>query len=271
MSHSDLVSATRQFRTDYAVQRASEGRGHDASELEALPYLSSGPLARQWQVRARSFDALVRTVLRPAQIARQKPLSILDLGAGCGWLCNRAALAGHNSVALDIRDDSVDGLGAAGHYLERKPDLFGRVAASFDELPLASGRFDVAVFNASIHYALDLSGVIHEAARVVRTGGRIVILDSPFYASEESGAQMVAEKHRNAAVRFGERAQTLLALPFVEFLTPERLAHSAREIGLVWRRHRVRYTLWYETRPAIAWLRGRRAPSRFDLWECLVP
>lgn len=270
MSHDDLASATKQFRADYAVQRALEGRGHDASELEVLPYLSTGPLARQWKVRARSFDALAQTVLRPAQSARQEPLSILDLGAGCGWLCNRAALAGYSSIALDLRDDSVDGLGAAGHFLERTPDLFRRVAASFDALPLAAGQFDVAVFNASIHYALDLSTAIQEAARVVKQGGRLVILDSPFYSSEASGAQMVAEKHRNGAARFGERAQTLLALPFVEFLTPERLARAASELGLLWRRHRVSYTLWYETRPAIAWLRGRRAPSRFDLWECTV-
>jgi SAM-dependent methyltransferase len=271
VSHGDLAPATKRFRADYAVHRASEGRGHDASELAALPYLSTGPLARQWQIRARSFDALVRTVLRPAQASRQAPLSILDLGAGCGWLCNRAALAGHRSIALDVRDDSVDGLGAAAHYLQREPGLFGRVAASFDALPLASGQFDVAVFNASIHYALDLSSVIQEAVRVVRSGGRIVILDSPFYANEQSGAQMVAEKHRNAVAHFGERAQTLLALPFVEFLTPERLASASSAGGLVWRRHRVRYTLWYEARPAIAWLRGRRPPSRFDLWECAVP
>ena len=50
---------------------------------------------------------------------------------------------------------------------------------------------------------------------------------------------------------------------------PNRAAAS-RGLGLAWRRHRVRYPLWYELRPLVARLRGRRAPSRFDLWEATV-
>ena len=82
---------------------------------------------------------------------------------------------------------------------------------------------------------------------------------------------MVAEKHRESYHRFGERADDLLALPFVEFLTRERLAAASRGLGLSWRRHRVRYPLWYELRPLVARLRRRRLPSRFDMWEAVVP
>jgi hypothetical protein len=39
----------------------------------------------------------------------------------------------------------------------------------------------------------------------------------------------------------------------------------------VWRRHRVRYPLWYELRPLAAALRGARKPSRFDVWTAQVP
>lgn len=268
-ANADVTLKARQFRSDYAAQRASEGRAYEPAELDMLPYLTSGPLARQWSVRARSYDALVRKVFRPAAISRGSSLSILDLGAGCGWLCRRAALAGHATVALDIRDDSVDGLGAAAHYLRDDHNTFARVMGSFDALPLAPRQFDVAVFNASIHYALDLSAVLREAARVVRPGGQIVILDSPFYANDAAGVAMVAEKKRDAATRFGARAQTLMAPAFVEFLTAARLA-AVTGIDLVWRRHRVRYPVWYEARPLVAWLRRRRQPSRFDLWECTV-
>ncbi len=95
-----------------------------------------------------------------------------------------------------------------------------------------------------------------------------MILDSPFYESDADGAAMVAEKHRDAKHRFGERAETLLALPFVEYLTRDRLEAASADLGLSWHRHRIRYPLWYEMRPLLAWLRGRRPPSRFDLWEC---
>jgi SAM-dependent methyltransferase len=258
------------FRAEYGAHRAAEGRGQNEAEILALPYLRSGPLAPQWRVRARSFDAFVRRVLRPLS-ARRGALRLLDLGAGNGWLCRRAALAGHRAVALDVREDAVDGLGAATPLLRDRPGLFHRVAASFDALPFAEGSFDLAVFNASLHYALDLRAVLGEAARVVGRGGRVVVLDSPFYSTGASGEAMVAEKRASATLRFGDRADALLALPFVEYLTRDRLREASAGTGLVWRRHRVVYPVRYELRPFLARLRGQRPPSRFDLWESTVP
>ena len=271
MTVAEPPSAAARFRAEYGAHRAAEGRGHAGDELLALPYLADGPLAKQWAVRARTFDAFVARVLRPAAAERGGRLAVLDLGAGNGWLCRRAALAGHTAVALDVRDDDVDGLGAARGYLAETPGLFHRVCASFDALPLRPGSFDVAVFNASLHYAIDLAAVLAQAAGVVRPGGRLAILDSPFYSRDAAGAAMVAEKRAHAARRFGERADALLALPFVEYLTPARLADASAGLGLAWRRHRVRYPLWYEARPLVARLRGRRTPSRFDLWSTDVP
>lgn len=264
-------TALTRFRDAYAAHRAAEGRRYTADELFALPYLRQGPLAKQWQVRARTFDAFVRHVLEPA--ARLGgPLDVLDLGAGNGWLCHRAAQRGHKTVAIDIREDDVDGLRAARPYLAHaRPGHLRRIASSFDALPLADRTFDVVVFNASLHYAANLSAVIAEAARVCRTGGRLAILDSPFYALEDDGLAMVEEKRRGAGRQFGERAGDLLALPFVEFFTAARLAEASRGTGLTWRRRRVRYPLWYELRPITARLRGARTPSRFDLWEAVAP
>lgn len=264
-------SAAARFRAEYGAHRAAEGRGHAGAELLALPYLRTGPLAKQWAVRARTFDAFVAHVLRPLSIEKRRPLAVLDLGAGNGWLSRRAALAGHAALALDVRDDSVDGLGAARGYLESGEDAhFHRTAASFDALPLRARSFDVAVFNASLHYATDLPAVIAEAARVVRGGGCIAILDSPFYASDAAGAAMVAEKRAQAARRFGGRTDALLALPFIEYLTPARLADASAGLGLAWRRRRVRYPAWYEARPLLARIRRQRIPSRFDLWSAEV-
>jgi hypothetical protein len=82
---------------------------------------------------------------------------------------------------------------------------------------------------------------------------------------------MVAEKAADAPRRFGARAETLMSLPFIEFLTGERLAAASAEIGVAWRRSRVVYPLWYELRPLTAKLHGRRAPSRFDLWTSVRP
>jgi SAM-dependent methyltransferase len=264
------TSSERQFFTEYGAHRAAEGRRLDAASLHALPYLGTGRFARQWAVRARTYDTFVARVLTPASRNRRGAVRVLDLGAGNGWLSWRTALAGHAALALDIRDDDVDGLRAGDSYLIDRTASFERVAASFETLPLADGCVDVVVYNASLHYALDLAATLREARRVVRAGGFVAVLDSPFYEQPADGEAMLAEKRRDAAARFGERAATLMSRPSIEYLTHERLAAASEGLSLHWHRHRVRYPLWYEMRPVVARLRGRRPPSRFDLWECTV-
>jgi SAM-dependent methyltransferase len=266
------ADALARFRAEYGAHRAAEGRGAGGTaELLALPYLFTGPQAPQWRIRSRSYDAFAARVLAPLAREAGRPLRILDLGAGNGWLCYRTSLLGHLPTAVDVRWDAVDGLGAAAGYDAHLPRPFRRAAASFDALPVRGGAYDVAVFNAALHYALDLPATLREAARTVRPGGRLVILDSPFYRRGGDGEAMVAEKRAYAAARFGARAEALTALPFIEYLTLPRLQAASAPLGLRWRRHRVRYPLAYEARPLIALLRGRRTPSRFDLWESTVP
>ena len=266
------AEALARFRTSYGAHRAAEGRGAGGTaELLALPYLHAGPQAGQWRVRSRTYDAFVARVVGPMARELGRPLRILDLGAGNGWLSYRMTTLGHAATAVDVRDDAVDGLGAAAGYDPHLPKPFERFVASFDALPVRGGSHDLAVFNASLHYALDLAATLREAVRAVRPGGRIAILDSPFYRRAADGEAMVAEKRRHAAERFGERADALVSLPFIEYLTRARLAEASAAPGLRWTLHRVRYPLGYERRPIVAFLRRRRAPSRFDLWECTVP
>lgn len=140
-----------------------------------------------------------------------------------------------------------------------------RIVAPFDAVPLPAASVDIALFNASIHYATDLSRVVGEARRLIRIGGQIAILDSPFYTREADGLAMVAEKRQ----QLGPAAGTLMALPFIEFLTLDRLRAAAPE--LEWTRHRVRYPIGYELRPWVAALTRKRCPSRFDLWVTEQP
>ena len=262
--------ALARFGAEYACQRKAEGRGYSNEELLRLPYLFEGPLGRQWTVRARSFDAFVTHALRPLAARLGRPLQLLDLGAGNGWLSYRATQEGHRAIALDIRDDAVDGLGAADFLQGRAGGRMESLVASFADIPLPAASVDLAVFNASLHYALDLAVCLREAERVVRPGGLIAILDSPCYRREEDGQAMVTEKKTQAAARFGDRAEALLALPFIEFLTRKRL-DTASPPGLRWRRQRIFYPLWYEVRPILAALRRARPPSRFDLWTAERP
>ena len=136
-------------------------------------------------------------------------------------------------------------------------------------IPLETGRFDITVFNASLHYAIDLKAVLTEAARVTRSRGVLAVLDSPFYTRVADGEAMVAEKRAHGAAVFGARSGTLLSRNFIEYLTRERLAAAYPQH--FWTRRIVRYPLWYELRPVLAALKRARRPSRFDLWTAQVP
>jgi ArsR family transcriptional regulator len=46
-----------------------------------------------------------------------------------------------------------------------------------EELPLEAGEADVAMFHQSLHHALHPAKAVEEARRVLKPGGRIVILD----------------------------------------------------------------------------------------------
>jgi SAM-dependent methyltransferase len=231
-----------------------------------LPYLTAGPLAGQWAVRARTFDALKARVVAPLAKERGRVLAILDLGAGNGWLSARLAREGHRCVALDLRVDDVDGLAAGAAFRLHLPRMFARVSASFDALPFREVLFDLVVFDASLHLTEDLAETLAEAARATAAGGRVAILDSPFYARRASGEAMAEEKRRDTERNFRDLAGELLALTPVEYLTPESLARAAAPAGLSFERIRVLYPLAYETRAWKARLLGRREPSRFDLW-----
>jgi len=267
------MTTSARFRAAYAERRAAEGRGTGGdAELLALPYLRSGPLAGQWRVRARTYERFLDVVVtaRVRELAN-RTLRVLDLGAGNAWLCYRLVRQGHDAVALDWRRDSVDGLGAATPYSSHLRRMFPRIAASFESIPIRERQFDIVVFNAAIHYAVSLERALAEAARVSAPGGRIAILDSPFYRRASDGDRMVTEKRLAMEHSLGPKAVELLALPSIEYLTSERLARASVPVGLSWRRHRVRYPLGYELRAISARVQRRRAPSRFDLWEAVVP
>ncbi len=254
----------------YAALRQREGRGGDGAARLSLPYLTTGPVAAQWQIRARTYDRFVASVLVPLEREAGRPLSVLDLGAGDGWLAARMAERGHRALTVDVRLDAVDGLAAGALFARRIRRGFARLAASFDSLPARDATCDLAVFNASLHYATDLFRVLSEARRAVREGGRIALLDSPFYRSAEAGEAMVAEKDRRTRETLPDLAEGLLALRTVDYLTRRRLTAAASPLGLAFHRIRVRYPLSYELRGVSAFLHRRRPPSRFDLWVATV-
>ena len=70
-------------------------------------------------------------------------------------------------VALDL----------AEAMLRPIPAEIERVAASMTALPLATEAFDGAYATESLEHAVDIPAAVAELARIVKPGGRIVIID----------------------------------------------------------------------------------------------
>src|SRR5580704_3182658 len=96
--------ARRQFLKDYSRIRRAEGRGSpDPEYYRALPFKDlSGLNSAQWAIRAASYRHLETRVLPAIEKEIGRPLDILDLGAGNGWMSYRLSLRSHHPVALDI-------------------------------------------------------------------------------------------------------------------------------------------------------------------------
>lgn len=253
----------KRFIEEYERVRAAEGRGSANEDFYlALPFRDiSERNAGQWRIRGKSFEYLVTHLLAKRDAEKQK--RILDIGAGNCWMSYRLALEGFHPYAVDLLTNDLDGLGSARHYCGQLRKLFPRYRAEMSRLPFRSGQFDVAIFNASFHYAESYEAVLSEALRCVKKNGLVVICDTAWYSNEESGQRMILERREAFRVRYGTACDSIQSL---EYLTDSRLHALGEKFSIRWRIYSPWYGLWWAMRPVVAKLRGRREPSQFRIY-----
>jgi SAM-dependent methyltransferase/predicted RNA-binding Zn-ribbon protein involved in translation (DUF1610 family) len=253
------------FVEEYEKIRAAEGRGSlDVDFYLKLPYEDvTGKNAWQWKIRACTYDVLVQKLLPRLLHDKHQP-TVLDLGAGNGWMSYRLALAGYSPVAVDLLTNDQDGLSAAVHFEKHLDPLFPRFRAEMSRLPFADEQFDAVIFNASFHYAEDYHAAMGEAVRCTKKQGAVIIADSPWYSVNESGERMVAERQAVFVQQYGTASNSI---PSLEFLTDERLSRLEQAFDLRWERSTPFYGLQWAMRPMLAKLRGKREPSRFRIYS----
>ncbi|MBN8579584.1 MAG: methyltransferase domain-containing protein [Anaerolineae bacterium] len=241
------------FITDYEAVRRFEGRfSAEVSYYRALPFQDlSGRFSKDWKIRSASFYALTKMLSAKS--------TVLDLGAGNGWLSNRLALAGHTVCAVDLLVNAEDGLSAWKHY----ESVFTPIQAEFTALPIPEASVDVVIFNASLHYAESYEQTLAESLRVLRSEGMLVVMDSPVYKDEYSGKMMLAERKQQFLARYGFASD---AIQSEGFLTYDRLQALGQNLGIRWQHVVPFYGLRWALKPLVAWLRGGREPAQFGLW-----
>jgi SAM-dependent methyltransferase len=253
------------FVAGYTRVREAEGWGAPSRDYcLALPFRDTSRRHRAiWRVRAATYRALERVL---AQEFRDRPVRALDLGAGNCWLTRRLTARGYAACALDVRTDTVDGLGAGQVYRDALGSQFERVHAELECLPFVSRQFEVVIANASLHYSENIDVALDEACRVLAPDGIFVIMDSPFYRDASSGAQMLLDRQREYLEWFA--LDPTLSERQIGYFTFNDLPQRLQRHGLEARFYRPFAGLRWSLRPAYARLRRRREPASFPLVLC---
>jgi ArsR family transcriptional regulator len=129
--------------------------------------------------------------------------SLLDVGTGTGRIAELFAPRASRVTGLD---KSPEMLRIARARLQKFPaEQVELVHGDFLALPFADASFDTVLFHQVLHYAQEPEGVLAEAARVARPGGRIAVVDFAAHDREE-----LRERHAHARLGFSD--EQMLAL-----------------------------------------------------------
>ena len=103
------------------------------------------------------------------------PLEVADLGCGEGYLTIEAARWARRVVAVDRAKDVLAQAKALAD--RRKVRNITWKQGELDKLPIKDATIDIALLSQALHHADDPAAVLAEAHRILRPGGRLVVLD----------------------------------------------------------------------------------------------
>src|SRR4051812_28199769 len=133
-----------------------EEHGADAERRQIVP-------GRSWAAWARALGHLL------------PPLELADLGCGEGYLTFEAARFAKRVIAVDRSQAVLDRAREAAKRRRVRNVEWQR--GELEKLPLEDRSVDVALLSQALHHAARPAAAIAEAARIVRPGGRVLVLD----------------------------------------------------------------------------------------------
>lgn len=132
-----------------------------------------------------------------AAIGERRFDSLLDLGTGTGRLLELLAPLYRRAVGIDA---STDMLAVARANLDRAGVTNAQIRlGDIYHLPLSRDSFNVVTIHQVLHYLDDPERALAEAARVLRPGGRLLIVD---FAPHQ--LEFLRERHAHRRLGFGQ-------------------------------------------------------------------
>ena len=164
----------KKFEQCYLAIRKIEGRLLPDDIVSQLPYVSgTHPLAKEWKIRAESCKRLCRYLA-----SKRKPLQVIEIGCGNGWLCNQLSA---------ITQATVTGIDINQEELKQAARVFSHIQFVYGDLMEMNTekRFDVIVFAASLQYFPSIKEILEHCLTLLKADGEIHILDTHFYSDHD--------------------------------------------------------------------------------------
>lgn len=182
----------------YIDVRYKEKRILSDSQVMFLPDIDENHIHfREWQVRKQSARRLIDYLK-----AKNKPLNILEIGCGNGWLSSKLhAMKGSKVTGIDINEPEIL---QAKRLFEQ--DNLEFVCTGFNPGMFNGEKFDVILFAASIQYFSSLKEVLTDALSCLKKNGEIHITDTNFYTITEAGRAAKRSKYYYTMMGFPEMA-----------------------------------------------------------------
>jgi SAM-dependent methyltransferase len=138
----------------------------------------AGRLGKDY-VPGKSWKGLAEALLRLLP-----PMVIADLGTGEGAFALLLAERAKKVIAVDSSQKMIE-VGREQALRHGVKNIDFRLG-DMEELPIRDARVDLVFFSQSLHHALHPERAVAEASRILRPGGRIVILDLAKHRFEEA-------------------------------------------------------------------------------------
>jgi len=167
-----LLQAQFEAAASSALLKADDARLQEVLRLRRENFEHVGPDTRDGRqlVPGRSWAAWSRALglLLPA-------LEVADLGCGEGYLTVETARWARQVTAVD-RSTAVLARAKALAARKKLSNITWK-KGELEHVPIDTGSIDVALLSQALHHAADPEGALAEASRVLKPGGRLLILD----------------------------------------------------------------------------------------------
>ena len=159
--------------------------------------------------KVNSFISLGKDVEHRNQAIKgriKKGDKVLDAGSGFGNMSKTAATIVNNDLNIILYDPLVPMLKNTDRLFDKKLDS---ACGVFEHVPFQNDEFDMVLSGYSLRDAISLKTAISEMHRVLKKGGRWIIVD--------------LGKPDEAVIRFGVTCYLRLILPIIAFIAGGRL------------------------------------------------